>query len=94
MTYHFEKSAKRSKNEQNKPKLKKVNKSQLSANEKSTKVNSRENVSNFETNLPQAVKMEKEAPKSNLNRFKVMKIESFRETTSRGALENAHKVQI
>ena len=37
MTGHFRKSAKRSKNEQNEPKLEKVNKSQLSGNEKVNK---------------------------------------------------------
>ena len=59
---------------------------------KSTKVNAREKVPKFKTNLPQVVEMEKEAPKTNSNRFKTKRIESFRETTSCGALENAYKV--
>ena len=61
---------------------------------KLTKVNSRENVPNIETNLPQVVKMEKEAPKSKFNRFIVKSTESFRETTLCGVLENAYRVQI
>ena len=61
---------------------------------KSTKVNPRENVPNFETNIPQVAELEKEAPKANFNWSKLKKIESFRETTLRGALENAYKVQI
>ena len=76
---------------QNWKKSTKVNSREM---KKSTKVNSRENVPNVETNLPQVVKMEKEAPKTNSNRFKTKRIESFRETTSRGALENVYKVQI
>ena len=90
----FKESAKGSKNEQNEPKLEKVNKSQLSGNEKSTKVNSRENLPNIETNSPQVTKMRKEAPKSKFNRFKVLKTERFRENNLRGTLENAYRAQI
>ena len=76
---------------QNEKKSTKVNSWEM---KKSTKVNSRENLSNVETNLPQVVKMRKEAPKSKINRFKVKRTESFRETTWCGALENAYKAQI
>jgi len=38
---------------------------------------SREKVQNFERNIPQVVKMEKEAPKINSDRFKMKGIESF-----------------
>ena len=58
---------------------------------KSTKVNSWEKVLNFETNIPQVVKMEKEAPKSNFNRVKVKRAKRFRETTLSLVLENAYK---
>ena len=78
----------------NKPKLEKVNKSQLSENEKSTKVNSRENLPNIETNSPQVAKMRKEALKSKFNRFKVLKTERFRENNLRGTLENVYRAQI
>ena len=91
---HRQKICKRSKDEQNEPKLEKVNKSQLSGNEKSTKVNSRENFPNIETNLPLVVKMRKEAPKPKFNRFKVLETGCFCENNLRGALENAYKTQI
>ncbi|CAL5428092.1 unnamed protein product [Camellia sinensis] len=74
--------------------MEKVNKSQLSGNEKSTKVNSRENIPNIETNLPQVAKMRKEAPKPKFNRFKVLETEYFCENNLRGALENACETQI
>ena len=80
-----------SKKSQNRKKSTKVNSQEM---KKPTKVNSRENLPNVETNLPQVVKMRKEAPKSKLNRFKVKRTESFLETTLRGALENAYRVQI
>ena len=80
-----------SKISQNWKKSTKVNSREI---KKSTKVNSRENVPNVETNLPQVAKMGKEAPKSNFNRSKVKKTERFRETTLRGALENAYRAQI
>ena len=76
---------------QNWKKSTKVNSREM---KKSTKVNPRENLPNVETNLPQVVKMRKEAPKSKFNRFKVKKIGRFRETTWRGALENVYKAQI
>ena len=79
---------------ENEPKLEKVNKSQLSGNKKSTKVNSRENLPNIETNLPQVAKMRKEAPKPKFNRFKVFKTEYFCENNLCGALENAYGTQI
>ena len=72
---------------QNRKKSTKINSRE---EEKSTKVNAREKVLNFETNIPQVVIMEKEALKTNSNRCKSKKIESFRETTSRKALENAY----
>ena len=90
----FRESAKMSKNEQNGPKLEKVNKSQLSGNKKSTKVNSRENIPNIEMNLPQVAKMRKEAPKPKFNHFKVPETECFCENNLHGALENARETQI
>ena len=90
----FKESAKGSKNEQNEPKLEKVNKSQLSGNEKSTKVTSRKNIPNIEINLLQVVKMQIEAPKPEFNRFKVLETECFCENNLRGALENARETQI
>ena len=77
-----------SKMSQNWKKSTKVNSREM---KKSTKVNSRENLQNIETNLPQVMKMRKEAPKSNFNRSKVKRTESFCETTLRGALENAYR---
>ena len=74
--------------------MEKVNKSQLSGNNKSTKVNSRENHPNINANLPQEVKMQKEAPKPEFNRSKVLKTECFCENNLRGALENARETQI
>ena len=88
---HPKKSAKMSKMSQNCKKSTKVNSRE---EKKSTKVNTQEKVPNFETNIPQVLKMEKEASKLNFNRFKTKRIESFRETTSRGALENLYYVQI
>ena len=61
---------------------------------KSTKVNSRENLPNIETNLPQVVKMRKEAPKSKFSRLKVLKTERFRENNLQKRLKSAYKVQI
>ena len=60
---------------------------------KSTKVNSRENIPNIKTNLPQVVKMQKEAPKPEFNRSKVLKTECFCENNLRGALENVRETQ-
>ena len=76
---------------QNWKKSTKVNSREM---KKSTKVNPRENLPNIETNLPQVVKMRKEAPKSKFNRFKVLETECFRENNLRGALENAYRAQI
>ena len=76
---------------QNWKKSTKVNSREM---KKSTKVNSRENLPNIETNLPQVVKMRKEAPKSKFNRLKVLKTERFRENNLRGRLKSAYKVQI
>ena len=90
----FQRICKGSKNEQNEPKLEKVNKSQLSGNKKSTKVNPRENLPNIETNLPQVAKMRKEAPKPKINRFKVLETGCFCENNLHGALENVRKTQI
>ena len=90
----FKNLPKGSKNEQNEQKLEKVNKSQLSGNKKSTKVNSRENIPNIETNLPQVAKMQKEAPKPEFNRFKVLETECFCGNNLCGALENARETQI
>ena len=78
----------------NEPKLEKVNKSQLSGNKKSTKVNPRENILNTETNLPQVMKMRREAPKSKFSRLKVLKTEGFRRNNLRGRPRGAYKMQI
>ena len=61
---------------------------------KSTKVNSRENLPNIETNLPQVAKMRKGAPKPKFNRFKVLETECFYGNNLRGTLENARETQI
>ena len=69
--------------------------SKMSKNlKKSTKVNSQENILNIKINLPQVVKMQKEAPKPEFNRSKVLKTECFCENNLRETLENARETQI
>ena len=94
ITRHFERSAKGAKMSKNEPKLEKVNKSQLPGNEKVNKSQPRENIPNIETNLPQVVKMRREAPKSNFSGLKALKSEGFRRNNLRGRPRGAYKMQI
>ena len=74
-------------------KLEKVNKSQLSGNKKSTKVNSRENILNIKINLPLVVKLQKTLRSRNIIAPKCLKLSVFAKTICAGRWKTRVKLR-